>query len=89
MQRIKRTVTAALLVSVVLLSVGASPVSARNEFDAVCDHLEDHYGAKKVHIPFMWLARFAVGVMDDVETGVEQCVPAYCTLTIRTTGVIA
>lgn len=63
MQRIKRTVTAALLASVVLLSVGATPVAARNEFDAVCDHLEDHYGAKKVHIPFMWLARFAVGII--------------------------
>ena len=34
-----------------------------NEFDAVCDHLETKYQAKKVKIPFMWLARFAVGVV--------------------------
>lgn len=34
-----------------------------NEFDAVCDRLEDKFKAKKVKIPFMWIARFAVGIV--------------------------
>ncbi len=33
------------------------------EFSAVCKHIKTKYGAKKVKIPFMWLARFAVKVV--------------------------
>jgi len=34
-----------------------------NEFDAVCKHIRTRYKAKKVKIPFMWLARAAVGIV--------------------------
>ena len=34
-----------------------------DEFDAVTKHLKTKYQAKKVKIPFMWLARFAVKVV--------------------------
>ena len=64
MNRIKRSIA---LVLVLLSAVSLLTVSAEarggNEFDAVCDHLEDRYDAKKVKIPFMWLARFAVGIV--------------------------
>ncbi|NNF00972.1 MAG: hypothetical protein HKN25_18290 [Pyrinomonadaceae bacterium] len=33
------------------------------EFDAVCKHIKTRYKAKKVKIPFMWLARAAVGIV--------------------------
>ena len=34
-----------------------------NEFDAIATHLKTQHKAKKVHIPFMWLAKFAVKIV--------------------------
>lgn len=35
----------------------------KNEFTAIANHLQSKYQARKVHIPFMFLARFAVGIV--------------------------
>jgi len=55
-----------LLLLLALLFSGAAVTQARaggNEFDAVCDHIEERYQGDKVKIPFMWLARMAVGIV--------------------------
>jgi uncharacterized membrane protein YcgQ (UPF0703/DUF1980 family) len=60
----KRKISAALAFLLLFLSFTALTVNAKvNEYDAVCDHLENKFQAKKVKIPFMWLARMAVGVV--------------------------
>ncbi|MEZ5307360.1 MAG: DUF4252 domain-containing protein [Pyrinomonadaceae bacterium] len=46
-----------------LLANAPAILASGNEFDKVCDHLEKRYDAKKVKIPFMWLARAAVGIV--------------------------
>lgn len=47
-----------------VFSFAVSNANAKgNEYDAVCDRLENKFQAKKVKIPFMWLARMAVGVV--------------------------
>ena len=41
----------------------AMPAQAKpSEYDSIVKHLKTKYKAKKVTIPFMWLARFAVSV---------------------------
>jgi hypothetical protein len=43
---------------------GALPAAAKpSEYDLIVRHLKTKYRAKKVKIPFMFLARFAVGVV--------------------------
>lgn len=62
----KRLNTRVLLFALIIAAAAAlntGYASAKgNEYDAVCDHIEKEYKAKKVKIPFMWLARFAVGI---------------------------
>ena len=49
---------------ILAFSLVAPNAEARgNEFDAVCKHLKTRYKAKKVKIPFMWLARAAVSIV--------------------------
>ncbi|MEO5858596.1 MAG: hypothetical protein ABIR33_06565 [Pyrinomonadaceae bacterium] len=55
------------LLSVVALSLSvifaAMPAQAKtSEYDLIVRHLKAKYKAKKINIPFMWLARFAVSV---------------------------
>jgi hypothetical protein len=61
----KKKILISLTFAVVLVFTFAVPAANAkgNEYDAVCDHLESKYKAKKVKIPFMWLARAVVGVV--------------------------
>ncbi len=54
-----------LVLLVFTFAVFAPSANAKNgnEFDAVCNHLKSRYQAKKVKIPFLWLARAAVGII--------------------------
>lgn len=57
-----------LLVSFALLlfifTLTAQTANAKDgEFEAVVNHLKTKYQAKKVKIPFLWLARFAVKIV--------------------------
>ena len=49
-----------------LLTFALAPPAANakpGEYDRIVNHLKSKYQAKKVRIPFMWLARFAVKVV--------------------------
>ena len=59
----KKLLIAATL-SLFVVGFTAPAVSAKtNEYDAIVRHLKEKYQAKKVHVPFMWLARFAVNIV--------------------------
>ena len=59
----KRIFIASLLILVTLsFSAAAAGPRKTNEYKSVVQHLKTKYRAKKVKIPFMWLARFAVSL---------------------------
>jgi hypothetical protein len=61
---IKKKLLIAAALSVLMLAASVPAAIAKpNEFDTIVRHLETKYQAKKVHVPFMWLARFAVAVV--------------------------
>jgi hypothetical protein len=63
MQLRKRLFIASLLILVTLsFSTFASGPSKTGEYKSVVRHLKTKYRAKKVKIPLMWLARFAVSI---------------------------
>lgn len=54
----------ALLFLILILSFGAAAANAKDkELDAIVNHLETKYRAKKVKTPFLWAARFAAAVV--------------------------
>ena len=62
--RLRKKIFIAVTFLAVALTLAIPNAEAKgNEFDTVCNHLKTKYQAKKVKIPFMWLARFAVGVV--------------------------
>ena len=61
---IKKKILIVVALSLLALTFTAPVASAKtSEYDAIVKHLKTKYQAKKVHIPFMWLARFAVKVV--------------------------
>lgn len=61
MKRHKLLLTLVLLVSIFTFAAPQANANGR-EYKAVVKHLKTKYKAKKVKIPFMWLARLAVRV---------------------------
>lgn len=61
----KRPIGILAAAAVLFFCFFASPaaLAGGNEYDAVCDHLKKQYKAKKVKIPFLWLARAVVGIV--------------------------
>jgi hypothetical protein len=60
----KNVIAMSLLLSLVLaFAASAANASKPSEYDLIVNHLKSKYRAKKVTIPFMWLARFAVSVV--------------------------
>ena len=53
----------ALAFSLLVLALAVPAQAKPNEYKAIVQHLKNKYHAKKVNIPFMWLARFAVSVV--------------------------
>lgn len=58
----KRIITLSFLLLVFTFIVPAANAKG-NEYEAIVKHLKTKYRAKKVKIPFIWLARFAVSVV--------------------------
>ena len=56
-------VSFALLLFVFALTQPETANGKDGEFDAVVSHLKTKYQAKKVKIPFLWVARFAVKIV--------------------------
>jgi hypothetical protein len=66
----RKFIVPAVLVLLISVSLAVVPVEARSsagsrpsEYSRIVKHLKSKYRAKKVKIPFMWLARFAVSVV--------------------------
>lgn len=61
---IKKKIIISLFFAALVFTFVAPTTNAKDkEYDAIMKHLQTAYQAKKVKIPFMWLARFAVRIV--------------------------
>ena len=63
LKRTNTLIALAFLLLTFTFSVSAANPKKPGEYKAIVSHLKTKYKAKKVKIPFMWLARFAVSVV--------------------------
>jgi hypothetical protein len=59
----KKFIIPLFFLALVFALVSTSTSAKDKEYEAIVNHLQKNYQAKKVRIPFMWLARFAVKVV--------------------------
>jgi hypothetical protein len=59
----RKTIVALIFLLLVFTFAAPSADAKGNEYKAIVKHLKTKYQAKKVKIPFLWLARFAVSVV--------------------------
>ena len=59
----RKTIVALIFLLLVFTFAAPSADAKGNEYKAIVKHLKTKYQAKKVRIPFLWLARFAVSVV--------------------------
>ncbi|HEX8637907.1 MAG TPA: hypothetical protein VF692_07595 [Pyrinomonadaceae bacterium] len=59
----KNTIVALVFLSLVFTFSVSANAKKPGEYKSIVSHLKTKYKAKKVKIPFMWLARFAVSVV--------------------------
>ncbi len=59
----KKVFVLSFLVAVFAFAAVPRINAKKNDYEAIVNHLKTKYQAKKVKIPFMWLARFAVKVV--------------------------
>jgi hypothetical protein len=59
----QKKIAISLTFLLLIFTFSVSSAEAGGEYKAIVKHLKTKYQAKKVKIPFMWLARFAVGVV--------------------------
>lgn len=60
----KKIIPAVIFILAIFAFASSPPAQAKTgEFDVIVKHIKSRYQAKKVKIPFLWLARFAVRVV--------------------------
>lgn len=59
----KKIIVPLILTALLFTFAAPKTVAKDKEYEAIVKHLQTTYQAKKVRIPFMWLARFAVRIV--------------------------